>query len=72
MTYIFCDLVFVSYRKIKIIILSGVSLMTDNLLKIPMLIKLGRKCRRVVMQNIGGAIMLKLVFVGVALAGKIT
>merc|ERR1712025_617424 len=48
---------------------AGVSLMSDNLMKIPMLIRLGRKCRRVAIQNIFGAILLKLIFVRVALAG---
>ena len=49
---------------------ADVALMSNNLTKIPELVLLGRFCRSVVRQNIAFSVLLKLLIVGVALAGK--
>ena len=49
---------------------ADVALMSNNLTKIPELVLLGRFCQRVVRQNIVFAVLLKLIIVAVALAGK--
>lgn len=48
---------------------AGVALMTNNVLKVPEIICLSRFCRRIIFVNIILAIVLKLVFVVVALVG---
>ncbi|XP_074626038.1 uncharacterized protein LOC141884211 [Acropora palmata] len=49
---------------------ADVALMTNNLAKIPEIVELGRFCRRIVFQNIGLSVILKLAMVIAALAGK--
>ena len=49
---------------------ADVALMSNNLTKIPELVLLGRFCQRVIRQNIVLALLLKLVVLIVALAGK--
>lgn len=50
---------------------AGVALMTNSLLKVPELICLSRFCRRLIVQNIVFAVMIKLVFLSVALTGYV-
>lgn len=49
---------------------ADVALMNNNLAKIPEIVELGRFCRRIVFQNIGLSVILKLAMVIAALAGK--
>ena len=48
---------------------AGVALMNNSVLKIPEIICLSRFCRRVILENIILSVLLKLVFVIVALTG---
>jgi len=48
---------------------AGVSLMSDNLMKLVDLALLARYCRRIVWQNIIGSVTIKVIMVGVALSG---
>jgi Cd2+/Zn2+-exporting ATPase len=50
---------------------AGVVIMTNSVLKVPEIICLSRFCRRLIVENIVLAILLKLVFVVVALAGDV-
>ncbi|XP_057294919.1 probable cadmium-transporting ATPase isoform X2 [Hydractinia symbiolongicarpus] len=50
--------------------LADISLMTDNLTKIPELFLLSKYCRRIVFQNIFAGISIKIVFVLAALVGN--
>ena len=49
---------------------AGISLMSDNLMKIPALIRLSKSLRFLIFQNIFGALLIKVIFVIAALAGK--
>ena len=49
---------------------AGVLIMTDNLTRIADLSSLGKHCKSVVIQNIVGAVLLKLVFLIVVFTGK--
>ena len=48
---------------------AGVALMNNSVLKVPEMICLSRFCRRVILENIILSVLLKLVFVIVALTG---
>ena len=48
---------------------AGVALMNNNVLKVPEMICLSRFCRRIILENIILSVLLKLVFVIVALTG---
>lgn len=52
--------------------MAGVSLMTDDLSRIPWLIAHARFCRRIVIQNIALALGIKVVFVALAIMGVTT
>jgi Zn2+/Cd2+-exporting ATPase len=51
---------------------ADIALMSDDLTKIPALIRLSRRARRVIGQNIALALALKALFLGLALAGQAT
>ena len=48
---------------------AGVALMNNSVLKVPEMICLSRFCRRIILENIILSVLLKLVFVVVALTG---
>lgn len=48
---------------------AGVAIMTNSVLKVPEIINLSRFCRRLIIENIGLAILLKLVSVVMAVMG---
>lgn len=47
---------------------AGITLMSDDLSKVVTLFLLSKFCRRVVLQNIFGSVLIKIIFVAVALA----
>ena len=49
---------------------AGISLMSNDLVKIVDLIRLGKYCKNVIWQNIVGSICIKLIFVVVAFTGN--
>ena len=50
---------------------AGVALMTNSIIKVPEMICLSRLCRRIIIQNIVLSVLLKLVFVAIALTGYV-
>jgi Cd2+/Zn2+-exporting ATPase len=48
---------------------ADIVLMSDNLLKLPYVIRLGRKAISIIKQNIAIALLTKLLFLGLALSG---
>ena len=50
---------------------AGVAIMTNSVLKVPEMICLSRFCRRLIVENIVFAILLKLIFVLVAVMGYV-
>ena len=50
---------------------AGVAIMTDSVLKVPEMICLSRFCRRLIIENIVLAILLKLIFIIVAVMGYV-
>ena len=50
---------------------AGVAIMTNSVLKVPEMICLSRFCRRLIVENIVLAILLKVVFVVVAIMGYV-
>lgn len=48
---------------------ADIALMTENLSLLPFLVRLGRACRRLVRVNVAAAILIKAVFIALALSG---